>query len=95
MGRWSIPRKVLGHGRFLLRRCDFTPAYLRAHENGLHQDKADAALAHLGPSCRACPRLGKGVDRLANRLGVCKIGRHSRIASAFAHFGEKDVLCVA
>jgi len=92
MGRWSIPPEVHDHGRFLLRRSDFTPAYLQAYENGLLRDKVDAALAHLGPSCSACPRLCKGVDRLANQFGVCKVGRHARVASAFAHFGEEDVL---
>ena len=90
MGRWSIPPEVHDHGRFLLRRRDFAPAYLQAYENGLLRDKVDAALAHLGPSCSACPRLCKGVDRLANQFGVCKVGRHARVASAFPHFGEED-----
>jgi putative pyruvate formate lyase activating enzyme len=92
MGHWSIPPEVHGDGRFLLRRRDFTPAYLKALEEGRLRDKVDAALAHLGPSCRACPRLCKGVDRLANEYGVCKVGRHARVASAFPHFGEEDVL---
>ena len=92
MGRWSIPPEVHGGGRFLLRRRDFTPAYLKAHEEGRLREKVDAALSHLGPSCRACPRLCKGVDRHANQFGVCKVGRHARVASAFPHFGEEDVL---
>ena len=92
MSRWSIPAEVHGAGRFLLRRRDFTPAYLKACDEGRLHDKVDAALAHLGPSCQACPRLCKGVDRLANQFGVCKVGRHARVASAFAHFGEEDVL---
>jgi hypothetical protein len=56
MARWAIPREVHGSGRFLLLRRDFTPAYLQAHDEGRRRDKVDAALAHLGPSCRACPR---------------------------------------
>jgi putative pyruvate formate lyase activating enzyme len=32
------------------------------------------------------------VDRRADQYGVCKVGRHARVASAFAHFGEEDVL---
>jgi putative pyruvate formate lyase activating enzyme len=32
------------------------------------------------------------VDRHANQFGVCKVGRHARVASAFPHFGEEDVL---
>ncbi len=52
----------------------------------------EEALSHLGPSCRVCPRLCKGVDRLANAFGVCRVGRYARVASAFPHFGEEDVL---
>jgi putative pyruvate formate lyase activating enzyme len=92
MGRGAIPREVTGSGRFLLRRRDFTPAYLKTYEEGLLQEKVEAALAHLGPSCRACPRLCKGMDRRANQFGVCEVGQHARVASAFPHFGEEDVL---
>ena len=92
MARWAIPEAVHGGGRFLRRRRDYTPAYLKAHEEGRLRDKLEEALAHLGPSCRACPRLCKGVDRLADQYGVCKVGRHARVASAFPHFGEEDVL---
>jgi putative pyruvate formate lyase activating enzyme len=92
MRRRAIPLEVHGGGRFLLRRRDFSPAYLKTHEAGLLQGKVEEALAHLGPSCRACPRLCKGVDRRANQFGVCKVGRHACVASAFAHFGEEDVL---
>jgi putative pyruvate formate lyase activating enzyme len=92
MPRWSVPGSVHGDGRFLLPRSDFVPAYLRTHEEGRLKDKVDQALSHLGPSCRACPRECKGVDRRANQFGVCKIGRRARVASAFPHFGEEDVL---
>jgi hypothetical protein len=92
MGRPAVPLQVHGGGRFLLRRRDFIPAYLRAHEAGLLHGKVEQALSHLGPSCRACPRLCKGVDRRANHFGVCKVGWHARVASAFPHFGEEDVL---
>jgi putative pyruvate formate lyase activating enzyme len=87
-----VPPEVHGEGRFLIRRRGFTPAYLKTHEQGRLMDRVEQALAHLGPSCSACPRLCKGVDRLANQFGVCKVGRHARVASAFAHFGEEDVL---
>lgn len=92
MGRWVIPSEVHGGGRFRIRRRDFTPAYLKTYEQGRLPDKVEEALSHLGPSCRACPRLCKGVDRLADQFGVCKVGRHARVASAFPHFGEEDVL---
>jgi uncharacterized Fe-S radical SAM superfamily protein PflX len=65
----------------LLRRRDFTPAYLKAHEDGQLREKVEEALAHLGPSCRACPRLCKGVDRRADQYGVCKVGRRARVAT--------------
>lgn len=92
VSRWSIPREVHKDGRFLLKRRGFTPAYLKARDEGRLLEKVDAALAHLGPSCTACPRLCKGVDRRANQFGVCKVGRLARVASAFPHFGEEDVL---
>jgi|SRR5262245_16043007 len=92
MPRWSIPREVHGDGRFRLRRRDFTPAYLKTYEEGRLKSKVEEALSHLGPSCTVCPRLCKGVDRLANQFGVCKVGRKARVASAFPHFGEEDVL---
>jgi putative pyruvate formate lyase activating enzyme len=92
MGRWTIPREIHGDRRFLLPRRDFRPAYLQAYEDGRLDEKVAQALAHLGPSCTACPRLCKGVDRRANQFGVCKVGRWARVASAFPHFGEEDVL---
>src|SRR5262245_40674232 len=92
MGRRVVPPEVHGGGRFFLRRRDFVPAYLKAHEDGRLKEKVDEALSHLGPTCHACPRVCKGVDRRINQFGVCKVGRHARVASAFPHFGEEDVL---
>ena len=92
MTRWSVPAEVHGHGRFLRRRRDFVPAYLQAHEAGRLKEKVEQALAHLGPSCTVCPRLCKGVDRRVNQVGVCRVGRHALVSSAFPHFGEEDVL---
>lgn len=92
MPRWSVPDTVHGQGRFLLRQRDFIPAYLKTHAEGRLQDKVEEALAHMGPSCQVCPRLCKGVDRRADQFGVCKVGRYARVASAFPHFGEEDVL---
>jgi putative pyruvate formate lyase activating enzyme len=92
MPRGSLPGEVGGGGRFLLSRRAFTPAYLKAHEEGRLKEKVEEALAHLGPSCTVCPRLCKGVDRRADQVGVCRVGRRARVASAFPHFGEEDVL---
>ncbi|MCH8206268.1 MAG: radical SAM protein [Chloroflexi bacterium] len=92
MADWNVPREVDGDGRFLMSREEFVPAYIKAHEEGLLPDKVEEALSHLGPSCLVCPRLCKGVDRLSDQFGVCRTGRHARVASAFPHFGEEDVL---
>ena len=92
MAAWSVPQEVDGDGRFLLPRKAFTPAYLKSYEEGRLKEKVEEALSHLGPSCRVCPRLCRGVDRLSNQFGVCRVGRHARVSSAFPHFGEEDVL---
>ena len=92
MPAWSIPPEVDGDGRFVLSRHDFTPAYLNAHDEGRLGEKVEEAFSHLGPSCRVCPRLCRGVDRRADQFGVCRVGHHAKVSSAFAHFGEEDVL---
>jgi putative pyruvate formate lyase activating enzyme len=86
----SLPIELRGNGRFLLARQDFAPAYLRAFEEGFLQERAGDALEALR-SCRVCPRDCE-IDRLNNKIGVCKSGRLARVASAFPHFGEEDCL---
>ncbi|MDW8309803.1 MAG: radical SAM protein, partial [Verrucomicrobiales bacterium] len=76
--------------RFVLRRRDFAPAYLRLFESGELRERAARAVESLR-SCRVCPRDCE-VDRLNDRAGVCRIGRRAVVASAFAHFGEEDCL---
>jgi putative pyruvate formate lyase activating enzyme len=88
--RDAVPATLHGDGRFRLRRKDFAPAYLRAFETGFLQDKAEQAVESLR-SCRVCPRDCQ-IDRFNNKIGVCKSGRHARVASAFPHFGEEDCL---
>jgi putative pyruvate formate lyase activating enzyme len=88
--RTAVPVELSGHGRFVLSRKDFTPAYLRTFEEGLLQERVELALEALR-SCRVCPRDCE-IDRLNNKIGVCKSGRHARVASAFPHFGEEDCL---
>lgn len=87
----EMPAAVSGNGRFVRSRDGFVPAYVRAHEAGRLRERAEAALDLLRP-CTACPRPCKDVDRLADQLGACRIGRHARVASAFPHTGEEDVL---
>jgi putative pyruvate formate lyase activating enzyme len=70
----------------------FEPAYLALHRSGELEERARRALALLGPErCVVCPRECK-VDRLADRPGLCRVGRHAVVASHFAHFGEENCL---
>ncbi|HWO41839.1 MAG TPA: radical SAM protein [Candidatus Eisenbacteria bacterium] len=85
----KMPREVDGGGRFLSRRREFTPAYLRSHEEGTLKPKIDEALECLR-ACTLCPRSCE-VDRYQN-YAVCKVARYARVSSFFAHFGEEDVL---
>ena len=86
----AIPAELHGDGQFVLRRKDFLPAYLRAFEEGLLQRRVQQAVESLR-SCCVCPRDCQ-IDRLSNKIGVCKSGRYARVASAFPHFGEEDCL---
>src|SRR5438067_2830681 len=90
IGRDSLPTELTGDGQFLLSRENFVPAYLRAFEEGILQERADEAIEALR-SCRICPRDCE-IDRYNNKIGVCKSGRLARVASAFPHFGEEDCL---
>jgi putative pyruvate formate lyase activating enzyme len=69
---------------------DFEPAYLETHRSGALDAKVEAARRELA-HCLACPR-DCGVNRLLDERGVCHVGRHALVASAFAHFGEEDCL---
>jgi putative pyruvate formate lyase activating enzyme len=70
----------------------FEPVYLSLHRSGELEERARRALALLGPErCVVCPRECK-VDRLADRPGLCRVGRHAVVASHFPHFGEENCL---
>ena len=86
----AAPAELHGGGQFVLSRQDFVPAYVRAFEEGLLQERAEQAVESLR-SCCVCPRDCQ-IDRFNNKIGVCKSGRHARVASAFPHFGEEDCL---
>jgi putative pyruvate formate lyase activating enzyme len=88
--RDRAPVELSGSGRFVLSRNDFIPAYVRALEEGVLQERAEQAVESLY-SCRVCPRDCE-IDRYNNKIGVCKSGRLARVASAFPHFGEEDCL---
>jgi putative pyruvate formate lyase activating enzyme len=74
--------------RFLL--DPFEPGYLALYRSGELDRRVAAALQELADCC-ACPR-NCHVNRLANETRVCHTGRHARVASAFAHFGEENCL---
>jgi len=67
-----------------------SPAYLEPAVRATLPDRLAAARREL-EECRACPR-DCGVNRLEGEPGVCAIGRHARVSSAFPHFGEEDCL---
>jgi putative pyruvate formate lyase activating enzyme len=70
---------------------DWQPPYLALHASGELRERARRALELLEGRCLVCPRLCK-VDRLADRPGLCRVGRHAVVASHFPHFGEEDCL---
>src|SRR5206468_10959475 len=84
------PVDLDGDGRFVMSRKRFVPAYVRAFEQGILQERAKQAVESLR-SCRVCPRDCE-IDRFNNKIGVCKSGRLARVASSFPHFGEEDCL---
>jgi len=86
----DVPPEVHGEGRFVIRRRDFLPAYLKTYEEGRLREKVEQALEALR-ECTLCPRHCR-VDRARDRIGVCKSGRYARVSSFFPHFGEEDVL---
>ena len=67
----------------------FEPAY-RALASDVIAGRVEAGLRELEDCC-ACPR-DCHIDRMAGEIRVCHTGRHARVESAFAHFGEEDCL---
>ncbi len=77
-------------GRFVMRRRDFAPAYLRTYQTGALREKVARALELLR-DCTVCPR-DCHVNRLEDRFAVCKTGRYAVVGSYFAHHGEENCL---
>jgi putative pyruvate formate lyase activating enzyme len=75
---------------FLCNREDFIPAYLKSYDKGILERKVDKALKIL-ENCEVCPRKCN-VNRVKNKLGICRIGRYAKVSSFFPHFGEEDCL---
>ncbi len=86
----TIPVEADGGGRFVRSRSEFEPSYLRTYREGRLREKVERALESLA-DCPVCPR-DCHVDRLADRIGVCRSGRLARVSSFLPHFGEEDVL---
>ena len=81
------------NGRFTVTADNFEPAYMALYRSGELRRRAEEAVRMLR-ECYVCPR-DCGVDRVepsGPRKPVCKTGRHARVASYFAHFGEEDCL---
>jgi putative pyruvate formate lyase activating enzyme len=70
---------------------DREPPYLELYRSGELGERVGRALALLDGRCLVCPRMCK-VDRLADKPGLCKVGREAVVASHFAHFGEENCL---
>lgn len=66
------------------------PSYLQLHRQGTLGERVEKAVAVLN-ACRLCPH-ECGVNRLAGERGICRTGRHAKVASYHAHFGEEAPL---
>jgi len=75
---------------FFVQSEDFEPAYMQLYKTGELYRRSRAAIKLL-KNCKVCPRDCE-VDRLENKMALCKTGRHAIISKAFPHFGEEDCL---
>jgi putative pyruvate formate lyase activating enzyme len=66
------------------------PGYVALWRSGELARRAERAVAMLD-RCRVCPR-DCDVARTRDETGLCNVGRHARVSSHFAHFGEEDCL---
>jgi len=66
------------------------PSYLHLLETGKFRNIIKRLYKRM-EFCDLCPRKCK-VNRMANELGLCKIGRKPKISSYSAHFGEENPL---
>jgi len=68
----------------------FHPGYIRLYKTGQMSGRIKAALKLL-QECRICPRRCK-VNRLENKMGMCRVGRLPKVSSYSPHFGEEAPL---
>lgn len=68
----------------------FLPGYINLYKTGKLQERIEKARGLL-KECQICPRRCK-VNRLENKLGVCKVGKLPKVSSYNPHFGEESPL---
>lgn len=67
-----------------------TPAYLNLYQDGTLGRRLEKLLKTM-EACCLCPR-ACGANRLKGETGFCQTGRHARVASYNAHYGEEAPL---
>jgi putative pyruvate formate lyase activating enzyme len=80
--------KIDGPGR--QRPATLYPSYLRLHENGELNARAEKLL-EVYENCTLCPRDCR-VNRKRNEKGKCRATAVVKVSSAFPHFGEEAPL---
>jgi putative pyruvate formate lyase activating enzyme len=68
----------------------FEPSYLSLQRTGKLGERIETAKKLLH-ECQICPRRCK-VNRIENKLGVCKVGKLPKVSSYHPHFGEESPL---
>lgn len=68
----------------------FEPKYIGLYKTGELCERIEKARKSLH-ECQICPRRCR-VNRLENKLGVCKVGKSTKISSYHPHIGEESPL---
>lgn len=68
----------------------FEPSYLHLYRTGKLRERIEKARTLLH-ECQICPSRCR-VNRLENKLGVCKVGKLPKVSSYHPHFGEESPL---
>jgi putative pyruvate formate lyase activating enzyme len=77
-------------GTAIQSREEFSVGYRSLFESGKLASRGEIALRKPG-DCALCPR-DCHIDRLSGKSAACCTGRHARVSSYCAHFGEEDCL---
>ena len=65
----------------------FQPGYINLYKTGKLRERIEKA-QNLLKECQICPRRCN-VNRLENKVGICKVGRLPKVSSYNPHFGEE------